>query len=378
MSYNKFYPISMPSITEKEISLVHEAMKSGWVSSLGPFIDKFEKSFASFCGVKYALAASNGTTGLHLALEVLGIGKGDEVIIPDLTFVATANAIAYTQATPILVDIDPKTLCIDPNSILKAITKRTKAIMPVHLYGHPCDMDAINKIAKEHSLLVIEDAAEAHGSEYKGKKVGSLSDIGVFSFYGNKLITTGEGGMLTTNNLEFYERARFLRDHAMSKEKRYFHPEVGYNYRMTNIQAALGVAQLERINDIIAHRRDLYKWYSELICKSDVVSLNFVEDWAKSTYWLICLEVKGFTYKEREILMRNLKEAGIDTRPYFYPLSTMPMYSSINTPISIEKGNIGINLPTYFDLTYEDVAVIADLVNKNIEIMLTSEKQCEI
>src|SRR4051794_2062931 len=251
---DNFIPISKPSIGPRERELVLDAVDSGWVSSIGKYIDEFEAVFARYCGTEFALAVSNGTTGLHLALVTLGIGPGDEVIIPDLTFVATANAVAYTGAKPILADVDPDTLCIDPASVKSLITERTKVIMPVHLYGHPADMDELTVIAKAYNVAVIEDAAEAHGAEYKGRRVGGLSQCGVFSFYGNKVITTGEGGMLTTNDPAFYRRAKRLRDHAMSAERRYFHDERGFNYRMTNLQAALGVAQMERIGEFLKRR----------------------------------------------------------------------------------------------------------------------------
>src|SRR5438128_7006608 len=213
-----FIPISKPFIGPREKQLVLDALDSGWVSSIGKYIDEFETNFARYCGTEHALAVSNGTTGLHLALAALGLQAGDEVIVPDLTFVATANAVAYTGATPVLAEIDPDTLCIDPESVKSLITDRTKAIIPVHLYGHPADMDALTEIAEAQRIDLIEDAAEAHGAEYKGRRVGGLGKCGVFSFYGNKVITTGEGGMLTTNDREFYQRAKRLRDHAMSPQ----------------------------------------------------------------------------------------------------------------------------------------------------------------
>lgn len=368
MVQKKFYPISQPSITELEIKYVNEAVSSGWVSSLGKFIIDFEKEFASFCNAKYALTANNGTTGLHLALETLKIGKGDEVIIPDLTFIATANAVSYTGAKSIPVDIDPNNLCINPEQIKKAITSKTKAIMPVHIYGHPADMDAINAIAKENGLVVIEDAAEAHGAEYKGQVVGGLSDFGVFSFYGNKIITTGEGGMLVTNNKEFYERAKFLRDHAMSPDRRYYHPEIGFNYRMTNIQAAMGLAQMKRIKDILKHRENLFSWYKKYLDADKTIRLNYTEPWAKNAYWLICIEIDALEgNNKRSLLMDDLKAKGIDTRPYFIPVSGMPMYKNRKNPISEKKSSIGLNLPTYFALTEEDVEHICNILNSEIK-----------
>ena len=367
---NKFYPISQPTITDLETKYVNDAITSGWVSSLGFYIEELEKEFAKFCGVKYAVLTNNGTTGLHLALETLGIKKGDEVIIPDLTFIATANAVAYIGAIPVMVDIDSKTLCIDPSKIESAINNKTKAIIPVHLYGHPANMDKINEIAKRHNLLVIEDAAEAHGAKYKGRVVGGLADCGVFSFYGNKIITTGEGGAITTNNLETYERAKFLRDHAMSKSKRYWHTEIGYNYRMTNLQAALGLAQLKRIDEIISSRINIYNNYKKYINTSDSVRLNYNASWAESVHWLVCLEVDSLDFDKREIFMKNLKDKGVDSRPYFYPVSSMPMYKkTFENEVTYKKTTIGINIPTYFGLTEDDIEIISQIINielKNI------------
>ena len=360
----KFFPVSQPSITQKEISYVTRAIESGWVSSLGSFIDEFEESFARYCGVRFAATTCNGTTALHLAVEALGIGSGHEVIVPDLTFVATANAVAYTGAVPVLVDVDADSLCISPEAVRRAITPKTRAIIPVHLYGHPADMDEINAIAAEFDLLVIEDAAEAQGAEYKGKRVGGLSNCGVFSFYGNKINTSGEGGMITTNDPSFYQRARMLRDHAMSPTRRYWHAERGFNYRMTNMQAALGLAQLERIDDILRHRNELMRWYRESVATSEDVRLNYVAESVNSVYWMICLEVDWLDNESRDQLMAELKQRGVDSRPYFCTLSSMPMYQKLPCPIASRKAGIGLNLPTYYDLTRNDVGEIGAAVNE--------------
>jgi perosamine synthetase len=361
---DSFIPISKPLIGPREKQLVLDALDSGWVSSIGKYIDEFETNFARYCGTEYALAVSNGTTGLHLALVALGLGPGDEVIVPDLTFVATANAVSYTGATPILADIDADTLCIDPASVKSLITKRTKAIIPVHLYGHPADMDALAEIGEAHGLDIIEDAAEAHGAKYRGRRVGSLGKCGVFSFYGNKIITTGEGGMLITNDRKFYERARRLRDHAMSPERRYFHEERGFNYRITNLQAALGVAQLERIEEFLLRRREIMDWYNAEIAATDGVRLNRVKNWAKSAFWMVCLEVDRLDEPRRDALMRSLRARGIDTRPYFYPLSSMPMYRQAALPVAERKSRTGLNLPSFYDLTRKDVERICGAVNE--------------
>jgi perosamine synthetase len=360
---DSFIPISKPYIGAREKELVLDALDSGWVSSIGKYIDKLEANFARYCGTEYALAVSNGTTGLHLALATLNLQPGDEVIVPDLTFVATANAVAYTGATPILADIDPDTLCIDPASVKSLISERTKAIIPVHLYGHPADMDALTEIGETHGVTIIEDAAEAHGAEYRGRRVGGLSKCGVFSFYGNKIITTGEGGMLTTNDREFYLHARRLRDHAMNPQRRYFHEERGFNYRITNLQAALGVAQLERIDDFLERRAEIMGWYNSEIAVSDTVRLNRVKNWAKSAFWMVCLEVDWLDEGRRDAFMAGLKGRGIDTRPYFCTLSSMPMYKQQPLPVSARKSLIGLNLPSYYELTKQDVQRIASEVN---------------
>jgi len=364
----KFIPVSEPTITEKEIEYVIQAVKSGWVSSLGEFINKFEDEFAKFVGTKYALTVANGTVALHLSLVSLGIKEDDEVIVPDLTFIATANAVKYTGAIPVFADIDKETWCISLDDIRTKITPKTKAIIPVHLYGHPADMDPILKIAKEYNLYVIEDCAEAHGAEYKDKKVGSIGHCGVFSFYGNKIITTGEGGMITTNDDKIYERAKYLRDHAMSKEKRYWHTEIGYNYRLTNIQAALGLAQLERINEIINKKRQIFEWYKEGLKDLEDIKLNPEKEWAKNVFWMVCLVYEKFDEEKRNDFMKKLKEKGIDTRPFFYPCSMMPIYkkNGLINPVSYEIYKKGINLPSSYNLTFDDISYICETIKEFI------------
>ncbi len=354
----KFIPISKPSITQKEIDNVVDAVSSGWVSSLGKYINTFEEKFALFCDCKYALTTSNGTTALHLALVSLGIGQNDEVIIPDFTFIATANAVRYTGARPLLVDIDENTLCISPEKIEQAITPNTKAIIPVHLYGHPANMREINAIAKKYNIFVIEDAAEAHGASVNGKKVGGLGDCGVFSFYGNKILTSGEGGMITTNNKSLYERMKYLRDHAMSSEKRYWHTEVGYNYRMTNLQAALGVAQLERVDELIDKKHKIFDWYHTELKDIKNISLNFTSKNSINVYWMVCVQIKNYSTSERDGLLKKLKNKGVDGRPFFYPISDMPMYGEVETSITHKVSAKGLNLPSYYDITKNEVAYV--------------------
>lgn len=355
-----FIPISQPSITPKDIEYVTDAVSSGWVSSLGKYLEIFEEKFARFAGTKYAITTANGTTALHLALAALGIKGGDEVIVPDFTFVATANAVKYTGATVVCADIEKESLCIDPKSIEQAITGKTKAIIPVHLYGHPADMVEILEIARRHGLAVIEDAAEAHGAEVLGKRVGSLGNCGVFSFYGNKIITSGEGGMITTDDAELDRRIRVLRDHAMSKEKRYWHDMLGFNYRMTNLQAALGVAQLERIDQLIERKREIFASYRQRLSADGRIRMNQEAKWAKNVYWMVCAEVEGLDEGRRDDLMRRLKERGIDSRPFFYPISDLPMYEKAATPVTHGIYAKGINLPSYYDLDDAAIGYVCD------------------
>lgn len=266
-----------------------------------------------------------------------------------------------------MADVEKDIWCIDPQSIKKAITKRTKVIIPVHLYGHPADMDEIMNIAKEYGPYVIEDAAEAHGAEYKGKKVGSLGYCAIFSFYGNKIITTGEGGMLVTNDKNLYERAKFLKDHAMSRERRYYHPEIGFNYRMTNVQAALGLAQMERIKELVGKKRQIFSWYKECMEDIEGTRLNPEKEWAKNVYWMVCLILEKDFGITRDKLMIKLKENGIDTRPFFYPLSQMPMYASSKVnPVAFDISQKGLNLPSGVNLEKKEVKWITESIKEVI------------
>ena len=355
-------PLAEPFIGERELKYVTECIKTRWISSLGSYVIRFEEEFADYCGTKYGISTSNGTTALHLALVALGISDGDEVLIPDMTFIATANAVRYCGAEPVFVDIEPITWNMDPNDIKKRITPKTKAIIPVHTYGHPCDMDPIIEIADSNDLLVIEDAAEAHGAEYKGKKVGSIGDVACFSFYGNKIITTGEGGMITTNNEEFTKKAKMLRDHAMSEKNRYWHTDLGFNYRLTNIQAAIGVAQLEKIDEIIDIKRKNAKYYNSLFKDVERIVTPPEEKWAKSVYWMYSILVEDDFGVDRDLLMKKLGEKGIDTRPFFYPIHSQPPYANAKAdfPISEEISKKGINLPSSPYLNQDEIEYIAE------------------
>jgi perosamine synthetase len=352
----------MPSIGALELANVTDAVKSGWVSSLGRYVTEFEEKFAAFCGVEHAIACTNGTVAIHLVLHALGIGEGDEVIVPDLSFIATANTVLLAGAKPVFCDIEAETLGIDPAAIEALITPATKAIMPVHLYGHPADMEAVNRIARAHGLYVIEDAAEAHGAEVNGRRVGSLGDCATFSFYANKNLTTGEGGMITTNDAALAARCRHLRDHAMSATRRYWHDEMGFNYRLTNVQAAIGCAQMDRADELLGGRKEIFGWYARHMSAVPGVRLNRTAPWATNTYWLVCAEFEDVDAAGRDAIMADLKSRGVDSRPYFYPMSMMPHFIEAETPVSHAVSARGINLPTYLGLTESDVAYICEQV----------------
>jgi len=361
---DKFIPVAEPNLEGKELEYVTDCIKSGWISSSGKYIVDFEEKFSKYCAMKYGIATSNGTAALHLALTALGIKKGDEVLIPNLTFIATANTVAYTGAKPIFVEAEKKTWNIDAKKIEEKITSKTKAIIPVHLYGHPCDMDKIKDIAQKNNLYIIEDCAEAHGAEYKGKKIGSFSDISCFSFYGNKIITTGEGGMCLTNDKKLEEKMKVLRDHGMSKEKRYWHPIAGFNYRMTNLQAAVGVAQLERINELIEKRRKNAVLYDSLLKNVKGITLQPEEKYAKKVCWMYCVLIEKDFPVSRDQLMSILKENEIDSRPFFYPITVMPPYKSDEKfPVAEDISKKGINLPSSVNLKKEDIERITSVIS---------------
>jgi len=339
-------PIIHPHIKGNEFKYLIDAFLSTWISSSGEYINRFEEKFANFSGCKYGVAVSNGTTALHLAMTALGIGRGDEVILPDFTFAASVNAVLHTGAKPVLVDIEKDFWTIDPSEIRKAITSKTKAIMPVHIYGQPCNMDEINKIAEENNLLVIEDAAEAHGAEFGKKKVGSFGEVGCFSFFANKVITTGEGGMCVTNSEKLYHKMRLLRDHGMSKEKKYWHDEVGFNYRMTNLQAAIGCAQLEKIETILKQREKLEERYRKLFNELSHIDFQKTDPKRKKITWLVSILTKE---GERDTHLKNLIDNHVDVRPFFYSLGSMPVYKKylFSNKNSLNISGRGINLPTH-------------------------------
>lgn len=348
----KKIPVYQPSLSGKEKEYVLDCLDSTWISSKGSYINRFEEGFAKKIDVRHATTVSNGTVALHLALIALGIGPDDEVIVPTLTYIASVNAISYTGATPVFVDSLRSTWQIDPDDVRKKITSKTRAIMVVHLYGHPCDMDAIMNIANEHNVFVIEDCAEAFGSKYKGKTVGGIGHISTFSFFGNKTITTGEGGMVATNDQTLFERATHFKGQGLAAHRQYWHDVIGYNYRMTNICAAIGLAQLEQADIFIEQKRRVAQDYKNSLQNLPVEVHGEVGD-VLNTYWMVSILVANAD--QRDALRNYLAAKGIETRPLFYPAHTMPMYSSKFQRHSVAEdlGWRGINLPSWPNLSTE-------------------------
>lgn len=372
----RWIPVAAPVIGEREIEYVTDAVRSGWVSSIGPYLDRFERGFAELCGVKHAVAVSNGTVALQLALRALGVGPGDEVVIPDLTFAATAHAVLDVGAVPVLVDVEPDTWCMDPQAVGRAITPKTRAIMPVHLYGHPADMVALGELAGAQNLLVIEDAAEAHGARIGARRVGSFGVTGAFSFYGNKLMTTGEGGALVTSDDALAARFRFLKDHGMSKERRYYHSELAFNYRMTNLQAALGVAQLEQVESFIEKKRALMGWYRDALAGVPGLTLNAEKAGTTNVFWMVSVVLGEDVPVSRDALCAQLRERGIDTRPFFVPMSELPHLAGFRRcgaagdgcDVAARLSRRGFNLPSGVSLTRDDVQHVADNLRRCLEL----------
>jgi len=367
----RFIPVAAPVLNGNEKAYVADCLDSTWISSSGKYIEQFEAAFAKFCDVKHAAACCNGTVALHLALMALGVGTGDEVIVPTLTFVATANAVAYCGARPVFVDSEPETWNMDPALIEQKITNQTKGIIVVHLYGHPVDMDPVMSIARRHGLFVIEDAAEAHGALYKGRKVGSIGDIATFSFYGNKIITTGEGGMVVTNDDALASKVRQLKGQGMDPQRRYWFPMTGYNYRMTNIAAAIGLAQLEKATWHIHRRREVAQWYLQHLRGVPALILPVEKDWAQNVYWMFTAILDESLTADRDEVMSALAREGVETRPVFYPMHVLPPYRHLTKgqefPVADRLAQRGINLPTWAGLTEEDVQFVSHNLLKCIE-----------
>lgn len=362
-------PVGKPDLEGKEEAYVVDAIRTSWISSTGDYVQRFEREFAQLCGTRAAISVSNGTVALHLALLTLDVRPGDEVIVPSLSYIATANAVRYVGAEPVFVDVDPETWCLDPRKIEDAITPRTKGIIPVHLYGHPADMDEINHIAGVNGLWVVEDAAEAPLASYKDRPVGGLAPIATFSFYGNKVFTSGEGGALTLSEPGLELRARTLRGQGMDPKRRYYFPVTGYNFRLTNIACAFLCAQIERREHIIGRRRAIYALYRELLAGVPGIGLQPNASWAQLSPWLFSITVDTQKFgRTRDELMSGLAEQGIETRPFFIPLHSLPPFREgsrarqEHLPVTDTLAATGLNLPTFSTMTDSQVRTVVDAV----------------
>jgi perosamine synthetase len=368
-SRRSIIPVCEPTLGGNEAKYVQQAIETNWISSAGQFIRDFEARFAEFCGVRYGIACANGTVAMHLAMATLGLEPGDEVIIPTFTMIATANAVTYCGAKPVLVDMEPDYWQMDVEQIAHKITPRTRAIVPVHIYGHPTDMDPLRALAEKHGLLVIEDAAEAHGAEYKGRRTGGLGDAAGFSFYGNKIITTGEGGMVTTNNREIARLAWNLRDHAFSHERHFWHKFVGFNYRMTNLQAAVGLAQLEQLDGFVAARRDHAREYNCRLHGIPGIRTPQEASYAKNVYWMYGIIIDEQEYgMNRDDLRRVLAENGVETRTFFIPMHCQPVYwqqyKGERYPVAEDLCKRGFYLPSASSLSVEEIEYVAGVIRE--------------
>jgi len=363
------FMVLQPDIGEQEISNVLECVTSGWISSQGRFIPAFESKFSDYLGGGHALAVSNGTVALQLGLTALGIGRGDEVIVPNFTFGASINAIIHSGATPVLADVDADTWTIDLDDLKRLITPRTRAVMPVHIYGQPAKIDEINEIARANGIFVVEDCAEALGATYKKRRIGLDGDCTCFSFFANKSITTGEGGMLVFKDAEVAKQARILRDHGMNPQKRYWHDSAGFNFRMTNMQAAVGVAQLDRIDELLDRKKSIFRAYDALLSGHKNMSLLPENDWSENSCWLYTIILNGYDPDVRDQLITNLGYRGIDARPGFYPLHQMNPYREFahgTYPVSSYLSENSVSLPSSYGLSNEEIHHIVKILTDEL------------
>jgi perosamine synthetase len=361
-------PVCQPTLSGNELKYITDAVETNWISSAGSYIPRFEALFAEKMGSRYGVACVNGTVALHLALATLGLETGDEVIIPTFTMIATANAATYLSARPVLVDSELQTWNMDLNQLEDAITPRTKAIVLVHTYGHPVDLDVLTEISSRRGIFVLEDAAEAHGAVYKGRPVGSLGDAASFSFYGNKIITTGEGGMVTTNREDVARLAWNLRDHAFSTERHFWHKFVGYNYRMTNLQAAIGLAQTEQLEQFVAARRANAAYYTELLSQIPGIVTPPEAPWAKNVFWMYGILLEKEFGLSRDQLRITLAARGIETRTFFIPMHCQPVYfdqyRGQRFPVAEDLCRRGLYLPSASSLTREDIITVVEAIKE--------------
>lgn len=363
-------PVCEPQLTAADIERVNEALRTGWISSAGKFLDEFEERWSSYCGMPHGIAVSNGSVALDVAIALLGLKPGDEVILPAFTIISPAQSVVRAGGVPVLVDSDPRNWQMDASQIEARITPRTRAILVVHIYGHPADMDPIVDLAARHGLTVIEDAAEVHGAEYKGRRCGGLAQISTFSFYANKLVTTGEGGMVLVRTPELAERARSLRNLCFQKHKRFLHEELGHNFRLTNLQAALGLGQVERMGAIVARKRAIAARYTERLAQVPGLCLPVEEPWARSVYWVYGLVLDEHVELDAPGLAGRLKDRGIETRPFFLGMHQQPVFQRMGLfrgesyPITERLAQRGLYLPSGLTLRDEQIDQVAAAVRE--------------
>ncbi|MDI3545097.1 MAG: perosamine synthetase [Clostridia bacterium] len=366
-------PVSEPLLNGNEKKYLIECIETGWISSEGPFVKKFEEMFANYLGVKHAIAVCNGTAALEVAMFAIDLKPGDEVIMPTFTIISCAFAILRHGGLPVLVDVEPDTWCMNVEQVKDKITLKTKAIMAVHMYGHPVDMDPIMKLAEKYGLYVIEDAAQVHGAEYKGKKCGSIGHVNCFSFYANKIITTGEGGMVVTNDDRLAERARLYRNLCFKEGRRFYHEELGANYRMTNLQAAVGVAQMERIEEFVEIKRKNAMLYNKLLADIEGLQLPVEKEWAKNVYWMYGVVLDEKTGLNAEEFANKLKEKGVATRPFFLGMHEQPVFQKMGLfkgehyPVAERIARQGLYLPSGLTLTEEQIEKVVKAVKEVLE-----------
>ena len=365
-------PVNEPLLNEQALRYVEECLRTGWVSSEGRFIQEFEKKWAAYCSMPYGIAVSSGTAALQIAVACLRLQPGHEVIMPTFTIISCALAIIEAGAVPVLVDSDPRTWCMDVNQIESKITARTRAIMPVHIYGHPVDMDIVCDLAKKYNLFVVEDAAEVHGAEYKGRKAGGIGDLSAFSFYANKIITTGEGGMVLAKSEEHAEHLRSLRNLRFRKDRRFYHTELGHNYRLTNVQAAIGAAQVEQIERHIAIKRWMGAQYTERLKDIEELQLPVEEPWATNVYWMYGIVLRDDVPYEADELARRLGQEGVDTRPFFLGMHEQPvllergLFYQERYPVAERLARRGLYLPSGLTITEAQMDAVCSAVRKAV------------
>lgn len=359
---SNFIPVNEPIFIGNEKKYLNECIDTGWISSAGRFITDFESSLAKRCHREHGVAVSSGTAALEIAVKTLNLDKDDEVILPALTIISCPNAVIKAGAKPVLVDVEEDTFNMSLETIKKKVTENTKAIMIVHLYGHPVDMDPILEFAKSRDIKIIEDAAEMHGQEYNGKPCGSFGDISIFSFYANKHISTGEGGMLLTNNQDIADKARSLRDHCFMKGRRFLHDDIGSNYRMTNLQAAVGLAQLECLDTYIEKKRTMGALYTSLLSNNSKFSTSIVETkYSKNVYWVYTIVLNEDHFDSIDDISKKLQESGIGNRPFFWPIHLQPIYKDLGLfenetyPVSEKLAKLGFYLPSGLALSEEQI-----------------------